>query len=197
MRGYTLRRIFGPAIHSFKKSCQIADPSLYIARQLAQTTILIARFRCPTPGTRRRPTAKSRPHQVDRPKSPKPNVKSGKSRLAGARLHAKPLYPYTVKVRLYRFRSGGQKLTKEERLKVRPVVGELRVWRRLYRGRSGMAQLLAPDLETYLVPVLDRADLVGINANGLMLTGYEVFPGRGAKSPGHSQRQTWWCEFEA
>lgn len=80
-----------------------------------------------------------------------------------------------------------------ERLEVQahPVAGELVVHRRGFNRR--IAKLLAKDGETYLIPVLDKVQLLTINDRGVLLSGYEVHPPRGSKGAGAVYRQTWWC----
>lgn len=70
------------------------------------------------------------------------------------------------------------------------VRGELRVHR---KGMKRVAVLLAPDGEHYLLPLLDKVKLLAMNERGLLLTGVEVFPARGAKGNGLMFPQTWWC----
>lgn len=57
-----------------------------------------------------------------------------------------------------------------------------------------VAVLLAADRESYLLPLLDKVRLLAINERGILLTGIEVYPARGAKGTGPMYPQTWWCE---
>ena len=77
--------------------------------------------------------------------------------------------------------------------------GELRFDSRLWDPRPGRqimkASLLAADGVRYVVPVLDHARLVRINADGILITGLEVIPrGTGMKNiKADYYPQTWWC----
>ncbi|GAA4337925.1 hypothetical protein GCM10023165_16300 [Variovorax defluvii] len=70
--------------------------------------------------------------------------------------------------------------------------GELQVYR---KGMKRVAVLLAPDGETYVLPLLDKVKLLAMNECGVLLTGTEIYPARGAKGTGPMYRQTWWCEL--
>lgn len=72
-----------------------------------------------------------------------------------------------------------------------PVAGELVVHRRGFNRR--IAKLMAKDGETYLIPLLDKVQLLTINDRGVLLSGYEMHPPRGSKGSGAVFRQTWWC----
>ena len=56
-----------------------------------------------------------------------------------------------------------------------------------------MAMLLGPDGERYMLPVLDKVRLLAMNDRGVLLSGVECFPPRGAKGRGLMYPQTWWC----
>jgi hypothetical protein len=65
------------------------------------------------------------------------------------------------------------------------------VQRRGFNNR--MAVLLGSNGETYMLPVLDKARLLAMNDRGVLLTGIECYPPRGAKGRGAMYPQTWWC----
>lgn len=71
-----------------------------------------------------------------------------------------------------------------DRLEVQahPVAGELVVHRRGFNRR--IAKLLAKDGETYLIPLLDKVQLLTINDRGVLLSGYEMHPPRGSRGGG-------------
>ena len=56
-----------------------------------------------------------------------------------------------------------------------------------------MAVLLGVDGETYVLPVLDKVRLLAKYDRGVLLSGVECFPPRGAKGSGPMYQQTWWC----
>ena len=77
--------------------------------------------------------------------------------------------------------------------------GRLRYALRLHDPRPGrsvmVAQLVGADGETYVLPVLDRARVLAVKGDRLLITGVEVIAlGRGIKNI-KSMRypQTWWC----
>ena len=70
--------------------------------------------------------------------------------------------------------------------------GELQIYR---KGMKRVAVLLAPDGETYVLPLLDKVKLLAMNHCGVLLTGTEIYPTRNEKGTGPMYRQTWWCEL--
>lgn len=91
---------------------------------------------------------------------------------------------------VFRCRREGQLLHRDD-IEAEPAHGELQVIR---KGMKRVAVLLDVDRETYVVPLLDKVKLLAINDRGILLTGIEVYPARGAKGTGPMYRQTWWCE---
>lgn len=91
---------------------------------------------------------------------------------------------------VYRCRHEGALMDRFE-VQAHPVAGELVVHRRGFNRR--IAKLMARDGETYLIPVLDKVQLLTINDRGVLLSGYEMHPPRGSKGAGAVFRQTWWC----
>ena len=92
---------------------------------------------------------------------------------------------------VYRCRREGQPLHRDD-IEAEPAHGELQVFR---KGMKRVAVLLAPDRESYVVPLLDKVRLLAINERGLLLTGIEIYLTRGAKGTGPMFPQTWWCEL--
>lgn len=92
---------------------------------------------------------------------------------------------------VYRCRRQGLPLHPDE-IELAPVRGELRVYR---KGMKRVAVLLGPDGERYLLPLLDKAKLLELDHRGLLITGVELYPARGAKGNGPMFPQTWWCEL--
>lgn len=92
---------------------------------------------------------------------------------------------------VYRCRREGQPLHRDD-IEAEPVHGELQVLR---KGMKRVAVLLGQDRETYLLPLLDKVKLLAINERGVLLTGIEIYPTRGAKGTGPMFPQTWWCEL--
>lgn len=78
-----------------------------------------------------------------------------------------------------------------EAIQAHPKAGELVVHRRGFNTR--IAKLLAPDGETYLIPVLDKVKLLAVNERGVLLSGLEMHPPKGLKGSGSVYQQTWWC----
>ena len=99
---------------------------------------------------------------------------------------------------VYRIRSQGQK-RERELIRSTPSRGDLHFDHRIWDPRPARqimkATLLADDGERYLLPVLDRARLVTIRGNGMLITGTEVIPrGTGMKNiRADYYPQTWWC----
>jgi hypothetical protein len=99
---------------------------------------------------------------------------------------------------VFRTRHQGDKLPSTEAVKHGRRVGELRYFERVYDPRPGrslmIATLTAPDGETYILPVLDRARVRRIDG-GILISGMEVVPrGIGMKNvKSDSYPQTWWC----
>ncbi|MGJ7508354.1 hypothetical protein [Variovorax sp. GT1P44] len=91
---------------------------------------------------------------------------------------------------VYRCRREGIRLDRPA-IEANPVRGDLRVQPRGFNNR--MAVLLKADGEQYALPVLDKVKLLGLNETGVLLTGIEVHPPRGAKGNGPMYLQTWWC----
>ena len=92
---------------------------------------------------------------------------------------------------VYRCRHQGKPLHRDD-IERAPVRGELRVYR---KGMKRVAVLLGPDGERYLIPLLDKAKLLDVDHRGLLITGIELYPARGAKGNGPMFPQTWWCEL--
>ena len=95
-----------------------------------------------------------------------------------------------MKAIIYQCRQEGMRRDPEA-IKRSPARGELIVIRRGYNNRTAM--LLAPDGETYVVPVLDKVRILAVNGRGIMLSGIEVYPPRGSKGSGTRFVQSWWC----
>lgn len=98
----------------------------------------------------------------------------------------------------YRLRHKGQKLDPDA-IRQGGSVGELTYRQRLI-GKTPewnvmIAALVVPGGETYVFPVLDRARLLKIRGNGLLITGVEIIPlSRGIKNiKADYHLQTWWC----
>jgi hypothetical protein len=91
---------------------------------------------------------------------------------------------------VYRCRRKGHPLHPDD-IGAEPAHGDLQVYR---KGMKRVAVLLAADRENYVVPLLDKVRLLAINERGILLTGIEVYPARGAKGTGPMYQQTWWCE---
>ena len=92
---------------------------------------------------------------------------------------------------VYRCRREGQLLHRDD-IAAEPAHGELQVYR---KGMKRVAVLLGRDGESYVLPLLDKVKLLAINDRGLLLTGTEVHPTRGAKGTGPMFPQTWWCDL--
>jgi len=95
-------------------------------------------------------------------------------------------------------RAGGATLAAEA-IRRAAVEGEL-VYRARLAGRTPehdvmLATLLAEDRERYVIPPMDRARIVKIERNGVLIAGTEVIArGRGMKNiKADYYRQTWWC----
>lgn len=99
------------------------------------------------------------------------------------------LYICTVFCVVYRCRFQGQRMAEED-IRAGAVQGALRVRK---RGLARIALLLAPDGETYELPVLTKVKLLELEPRGLLLAGLEVYPGRSDKRDGPSYPQAWWC----
>lgn len=99
---------------------------------------------------------------------------------------------------VFRTRYQGEKLPSPEAIKHGRRVGELRYFERIYDPRPGrslmIATLTAPDGETYILPVLDRARVRRVDG-GILISGLEVIPrGIGIKNiKSDNYPQTWWC----
>ena len=91
---------------------------------------------------------------------------------------------------VYRCRRQGV-LVDQAMVKADPASGELRIRRHGFNRR--IAVLLGPDGERYQLPVLTKIRVLELNERGLLLSGYEVYPPRGAKGSGTVFPQTWWC----
>ena len=91
---------------------------------------------------------------------------------------------------VYRCRHQGV-LMDRQAIQAHPKSGELVVHQRGFNTR--IAKLLAPDGETYLLPVLDKVKLLAVNDRGVLLSGLEVHPPKGLKGSGPIYQQTWWC----
>jgi len=98
----------------------------------------------------------------------------------------------------YRLRHKGQKLDPDA-IRQGGSVGELTYRQRLI-GKTPewnvmIAALVVPGSETYVFPVLDRARLLKIRGNGLLITGVEIIPlSCGIKNiKADYFSQTWWC----
>lgn len=76
-------------------------------------------------------------------------------------------------------------------IQTHPKAGELVVHRRGFNTR--IAKLLAPDGETYLIPVLDKVKLLAVDERGVLISGLEMHPPKGLKGSGPVYQQTWWC----
>lgn len=82
-------------------------------------------------------------------------------------------------------------LVDQDTVKADPARGDLRIRRHGFRQR--IAVLLSPDGEGYTLPVLTKSRVLELNDRGLLMSGYEVYPARGAKGSGPVFPQTWWC----
>jgi hypothetical protein len=98
----------------------------------------------------------------------------------------------------YRLRHKGHKLDPDA-IRRSGCVGELTYRQRLIAKTPEWhvmtAALVIPGSETYVFPVLDRARLLKIRGNGLLITGVEIIPlSRGIKNiKADYFQQTWWC----
>ena len=92
---------------------------------------------------------------------------------------------------VYRCRREGQLLHRDD-IEADPAQGELQVYR---KGMKRVAVLLGANGESYVIPLLDKVKLLAINDRGVLLTGIEVHPTRGAKGTGPMFPQTWWCDL--
>lgn len=99
---------------------------------------------------------------------------------------------------VFRTRFEGGKLPSQEAVKHTRVIGDLVYTERVPGQQPGRgiwaAMLLRDDGETYIIPVLDRAQIRKIRG-GILISGTEVIPrGRSMKNI-RSDRypQTWWC----
>lgn len=106
------------------------------------------------------------------------------------RLYIHPLFARVFAI-VYRCRREGQQLHRDD-IEAEPAHGELQVHR---KGMKRVAVLLARDRESYVIPLLDKVKLLAINERGVLLTGIEIYPTRGAKGTGPMFPQTWWCEL--
>lgn len=82
-------------------------------------------------------------------------------------------------------------LVDQDMVKADPARGDLRIRRHGFNQR--IAVLLGPDGERYLLPVLTKIRVLELNDRGLLISGYEVYPARGAKGSSTVFPQTWWC----
>lgn len=100
-----------------------------------------------------------------------------------------------MKMRVFRLRERGERLPGEEVERRGPAEGELLFRQRVLRSRIFKAMLVRPrDLENfYVVPLLDRAVIVHINADGMLISGVEVIVTGVRKHQTHEYRQSWWC----
>lgn len=98
----------------------------------------------------------------------------------------------------YRLRYKGQKLDADV-IRRSGCVGELTYRLRVIGTRPEWhimtAALVIPGGERYVFPVLDRARLLKIHGDGLLITGVEIIPlSRGIKNiKADYFTQTWWC----
>lgn len=88
-----------------------------------------------------------------------------------------------------------------ETVRVTPARGELLFSVRLHDPRPGRsvykAALLVPDEYRYVYPVLDKARILKVTKEGVLVTGQEVIPtSRGIKNVKSVEfKQSWWCLF--
>ncbi|VWX58907.1 conserved hypothetical protein [Burkholderiales bacterium 8X] len=90
---------------------------------------------------------------------------------------------------VYRCRKEGRLLDRQS-IQADPVRGDLQVHR---KGMKRVAVLLGADGERYMLPLLDKVKLLAMNERGVLLSGNELHPPRGAKGSGPMYPQTWWC----
>lgn len=99
---------------------------------------------------------------------------------------------------VFRTRFEGCKLPSKEAVKHTRVIGDLVYTERVPGPQPGRgiwaAMLLRDDGESYIIPVLDRAQIRKIRG-GILISGTEVIPrGRSMKNiPSDRYPQTWWC----
>ncbi len=105
------------------------------------------------------------------------------------------LYIYTVLMKVFRLYDKGVQLERERVLSGAFVTGELAIRDRPDMPRQGVliAQLMKQD-DSYVIPVLTGAQVVRITRRGLLISGREVIPPRGAKGYDARYEQAWWCE---
>ena len=101
--------------------------------------------------------------------------------------------------KVYRLYDHGIRLEKHAAQQNSPKIGrldyEVRTRADKIERTVFMAQLFATGSDQLILPVLDGAWLVRANADGLLLYGTEVVPGRGRKSVGESYTQAWLCKL--
>lgn len=99
---------------------------------------------------------------------------------------------------VFRTRFEGRKLPSEEAVKHTRAIGDLVYTERVPGRMPGRgvwaAMLMREDGETYVIPVLDRAQIRKIRG-GILISGIEVVPrGRSMKNiRSDNYPQTWWC----
>lgn len=96
---------------------------------------------------------------------------------------------------VYRLRERGQRLPGEEVEQRGPAEGDLLFKQRVLRSRIFKAMLVRPrDMENfYVVPLLDQAVIVHIDANGMLISGTEMVVTGPRKHQAFEYRQSWWC----
>lgn len=99
-------------------------------------------------------------------------------------------YSCRVFASVFRCRRQGV-LVDQDMVKADPARGDLRIRRHGFNQR--IAVLLGPDGERYMLPVLTKIRVLELNDRGVLISGYEVYPPRGAKGSGPVFPQTWWC----
>jgi len=100
-----------------------------------------------------------------------------------------------MKMRVFRLRERGERLLGGEVEHRGPAEGELIFKQRVLRSRIFKAMLVRPhDMENfYVLPLLDNAVIVHINAEGMLISGMEVVVTGPRKHQAHEYRQSWWC----
>jgi hypothetical protein len=100
-----------------------------------------------------------------------------------------------MRMLVYRLRERGQRLPGDEVERRGPAEGELLFKQRILKSRTFKAMLVRPrDMENfYVVPLLDRAVIVEIKAEGMMISGAEMVVTGPRKHQANEYRQSWWC----
>lgn len=104
-----------------------------------------------------------------------------------------------MRCKVYRLYDYGVRLEKHAAQQNSPKLGrliyELRVRAPTVELTIFVAQLFATGSDQLIIPILNGARLLNVNADGLLLHGTEVVTARGKKSAGESYTQAWLCKL--